>query len=122
MLWHVGGTPARPRSDGLSLSALARDFVGAPSAIRTRDLLLRRQSLYPLSYRGWTWPTSGALPAGDTARRACPDRPSLAGRGEVRAWRSRQKGPYLGVASRTRRASPLVHPPPTSGYRQDTLG
>jgi hypothetical protein len=25
---------------------------GAPSAIRTRDLLLRRQSLYPLSYRG----------------------------------------------------------------------
>jgi hypothetical protein len=27
-------------------------WVGAPSAIRTRDLLLRRQSLYPLSYRG----------------------------------------------------------------------
>jgi hypothetical protein len=27
---------------------------GAPSAIRTRDLLLRRQSLYPLSYRGQT--------------------------------------------------------------------
>jgi hypothetical protein len=26
--------------------------VCAPSATRTRDLLLRRQSLYPLSYRG----------------------------------------------------------------------
>ena len=26
--------------------------VGAPTATRTRDLLLRRQSLYPLSYRG----------------------------------------------------------------------
>ncbi len=26
--------------------------VGAPSATRTRDLLLRRQLLYPLSYRG----------------------------------------------------------------------
>jgi hypothetical protein len=59
-LWHVCGTPdhplAKPHSDRLSLSALARDFVGAPSAIRTRDLLLRRQSLYPLSYRGWMWP------------------------------------------------------------------
>jgi hypothetical protein len=27
-------------------------FMGAPSATRTRDLLLRRQLLYPLSYRG----------------------------------------------------------------------
>ncbi len=27
-------------------------LVGAPSATRTRDLLLRRQLLYPLSYRG----------------------------------------------------------------------
>jgi hypothetical protein len=26
--------------------------VSAPSVIRTRDLLLRRQLLYPLSYRG----------------------------------------------------------------------
>ena len=26
--------------------------ASAPSVIRTRDLLLRRQSLYPLSYRG----------------------------------------------------------------------
>ena len=26
--------------------------LSAPTATRTRDLLLRRQSLYPLSYRG----------------------------------------------------------------------
>jgi hypothetical protein len=35
---------------------MASDLVilgGAPSATRTRDLLLRRQLLYPLSYRGW---------------------------------------------------------------------
>jgi hypothetical protein len=32
----------------------------APTATRTRDLLLRRQSLYPLSYRGPTAkPTGG---------------------------------------------------------------
>ena len=30
--------------------------LGAPSATRTRDLLLRRQSLYPLSYRGLPTP------------------------------------------------------------------
>jgi hypothetical protein len=29
-----------------------RGKAGAPSATRTRDLLLRRQLLYPLSYRG----------------------------------------------------------------------
>ena len=29
-----------------------RHNVSAPSATRTRDLLLRRQLLYPLSYRG----------------------------------------------------------------------
>jgi hypothetical protein len=27
-------------------------WMRAPTATRTRDLLLRRQSLYPLSYRG----------------------------------------------------------------------
>src|SRR5437879_4941722 len=34
--------------------------MGAPSRIRTCDLLLRRQSLYPLSYRGWlpSWPAA----------------------------------------------------------------
>ena len=38
-----------------------RGFAGAPSRIRTCGLLLRRQSLYPLSYRGWTMiqPTCG---------------------------------------------------------------
>ena len=30
--------------------------LGAPSATRTRDLLLRRQLLYPLSYRGQPGP------------------------------------------------------------------
>ena len=35
---------------------------GAPSAIRTRDLLLRRQSLYPLSYRGRERPASLTKP------------------------------------------------------------
>ena len=30
--------------------------MSAPSATRTRDLLLRRQLLYPLSYRGLTVP------------------------------------------------------------------
>ena len=34
----------------------------APSAIRTRDLLLRRQSLYPLSYRGQERPASPTQP------------------------------------------------------------
>jgi hypothetical protein len=56
MLWHVCGTPGRlpvvtdrgrPKF-GLLIWAL----MGAPSRIRTCGLLLRRQSLYPLSYRG----------------------------------------------------------------------
>ena len=38
--------------DQLAFDALTWAFISAPSAIRTRDLLLRRQSLYPLSYRG----------------------------------------------------------------------
>ena len=38
-------------SDSLTLT-LNWAFMGAPSATRTRDLLLRRQLLYPLSYRG----------------------------------------------------------------------
>ena len=36
----------------LSMCPLSWAFVGAPGASRTRDLLLRRQLLYPLSYRG----------------------------------------------------------------------
>jgi hypothetical protein len=47
-LWHVCGTPEWPlvttSSDQPSLGALTRDFVGAPSRIRTCDLLLRRHS------------------------------------------------------------------------------
>ena len=39
--------------------------VGAPSATRTRDLLLRRQLLYPLSYRG-PQPCQRSGPAGST--------------------------------------------------------
>ena len=31
-------------------------WMCAPTATRTRDLLLRRQSLYPLSYRGLPTP------------------------------------------------------------------
>ena len=45
ILWHVCGTrdrpPATTDSDRLSLDALTRDFVGAPSRIRTCGLLLR---------------------------------------------------------------------------------
>jgi hypothetical protein len=37
--------------DQKTASDLQRE-VSAPSATRTRDLLLRRQLLYPLSYRG----------------------------------------------------------------------
>jgi hypothetical protein len=40
-------TSLRPRT-----GADLRGKVSAPSATRTRDLLLRRQLLYPLSYRG----------------------------------------------------------------------
>ena len=39
----------------LQCNWIAADLLlraGAPSATRTRDLLLRRQLLYPLSYRG----------------------------------------------------------------------
>jgi hypothetical protein len=42
----AGGARAGHVAAGLGFS------LRAPTAIRTRDLLLRRQSLYPLSYRG----------------------------------------------------------------------
>ena len=46
----------------------------APTATRTRDLLLRRQSLYPLSYRGPT-----AKPTGQNRpTQPRPDRPAHA--------------------------------------------
>ncbi len=49
---------------------------GAPSATRTRDLLLRRQLLYPLSYRGQPGQGSNLL-AGPKPNRsaAIPRRP-----------------------------------------------
>jgi hypothetical protein len=31
------------------------EIRSTPDATRTRDLLLRRQLLYPLSYRGFNW-------------------------------------------------------------------
>ena len=56
MVWHVCGTmhraPMTVRPERLAARALTRTFRSAPTATRTRDLLLRRQSLYPLSYRG----------------------------------------------------------------------
>ena len=38
-----------------SVHLSSSDGLSAPTATRTRDLLLRRQSLYPLSYRGLPW-------------------------------------------------------------------
>jgi hypothetical protein len=46
---RVLSLPAFPQAGGLTLAA----FRGAPTATRTRDLPLRRRSLYPLSYRGY---------------------------------------------------------------------
>src|SRR5215831_7925044 len=47
-LWHVCGTPPRPPTavtpHRFSLGARTRALMSAPSAIRTRDLLLRRHS------------------------------------------------------------------------------
>jgi hypothetical protein len=66
MPWHVCGTPRRslalPFRNPRSSCALTWDFVGAPSATRTRDLLLRRQLLCPLSYRGHTDKPAGCRP------------------------------------------------------------
>src|ERR1700677_3485097 len=56
MVWHVCGTkqtgPPTLRPDRSAFIALTRTSRSAPTATRTRDQLLRRQSLYPLSYRG----------------------------------------------------------------------
>src|SRR5215470_4698749 len=59
-LLHLARDRSGSRSDWLPgwLPALEHNsekpqFGCAPSRIRTCDLLLRRQSLYPLSYRGW---------------------------------------------------------------------
>src|SRR5579862_8377159 len=42
----------RDKSPRLDINSERWSFTCAPTATRTRDLLLRRQSLYPLSYRG----------------------------------------------------------------------
>jgi hypothetical protein len=59
MLWHVCGTPRRlpvVKDRGRSkFGLLTWALMGAPSAIRTRDLLLRRH--YPdVAGRRWVWP------------------------------------------------------------------
>jgi hypothetical protein len=53
-----------PEDQTLIAANISRPLTCAPTATRTRDLLLRRQSLYPLSYRG---PTV-SLPADMTDR------------------------------------------------------
>jgi hypothetical protein len=83
MPWHVCGAAGRslalPLYDPRSSCALTWDFVGAPSATRTRDLLLRRQLLYPLSYRGQPG-QGGSLLAGPKPNRSppVPPQPTLA--------------------------------------------
>ena len=63
-----GATRARRRDFPLRRRALAR---GAPDRIRTCGLLLRRQTLYPLSYRGPRPDFTSAGPA-DRNRAAAP--------------------------------------------------
>ena len=54
----------RNKSSRLDINSERCSFTCAPTATRTRDLLLRRQSLYPLSYRG----PGVSLPAGEVGR------------------------------------------------------
>ena len=54
----------RNKSSRLDINSEKCSFTCAPTATRTRDLLLRRQSLYPLSYRG----PGASLPAGEVGR------------------------------------------------------
>jgi hypothetical protein len=72
-------------------------MTSAPTATRTRDLPLRRRSLYPLSYRGYSSPS---LPGIADARRQ-----SAAGAGFAdRRWNGR-------VSARPSRARQIaVHP------------
>src|ERR1700753_4273387 len=75
MVGDVCGTTRRaPRTvnpERLTTSRLTRSFMSAPTATRTRDLLLRRQSLYPLSYRGPTAkPTGRTTPTQPRPERA----------------------------------------------------
>jgi hypothetical protein len=58
-------TPPAARGSGIYAG---QNMEGAPTATRTRDLPLRRRSLYPLSYRGLrnphaTWDGARSLPS-----------------------------------------------------------
>lgn len=69
-------SPARPSLYGCEVPG--QRYLCAPSAIRTRGLLLRRQLLYPLSYRGWQAhrdPVSLTSLAGNPKTPRCAKRP-----------------------------------------------
>src|SRR4051812_18297292 len=72
---NSGNAPADGRPPTNEKGLLCTPFVYAPGVIRTRDFLLRRQALYPLSYgRGWP-PVAAGRPsyrpgAGVFARRS----------------------------------------------------
>jgi hypothetical protein len=98
---------------------IASDLVilgGAPSATRTRDLLLRRQLLYPLSYRGQPGPQRPVATA--------QARSSVAGRLADRAVLTLRHGIDL---TRTARLQPgrqpgIHRPPSTASTRDGTYG
>lgn len=73
-VWHVCGTrgasPAAATLNSFSPGDLTWAFVSAPSRIRTCGLLLRRQPLYPLSYRGQARPKPTCARGGVKARQA----------------------------------------------------
>ena len=52
-IWHAAASGLLLVNDEFGKWVLTcAEKLSAPSATRTRDLLLRRQLLYPLSYRG----------------------------------------------------------------------
>src|SRR5690606_29850677 len=57
-----------------SSSRMAPRKLGAPDWIRTSDLLLRRQTLYPLSYRGEVDGRRASGPIGEPTSPRAPDR------------------------------------------------
>jgi hypothetical protein len=54
------------------LEGLTRPFAGAPGGIRTPNLLIRSQMLYPLSHGCW----AAGQPGGQTARSKSSEIPS----------------------------------------------
>ena len=73
----------RPKPNGLDVATQAVVCVGEPVGIRTRDLLIKSQLLYRLSYR----PTA-ALPTESGGE----GQPRLAANIVGRAWRGKLKG------------------------------